>query len=406
MIPPVRPAAAQVEETVVRHLQTQLERAAQAQSPVRRGPAHQRGERQQEQAARRHAVEVGYQLVDQGFAWNETANLLNLTPRTLRSWRQEASLNLSAPAPMLGRPVLRSSREQRNEVIRLIDEVGPAIGVPALREAFPELLRAELADLLARYRRVWRKRHQEPLRVLHWHSVGRVWAIDFTGPLAAIEGRYRYLLAVRDLASGQQLLWQPCAEATAEVATAALAELFREHGAPLVLKSDNGSTFTAGTVVDLIKEFMAELLFSPPGWPRYNGAIEAGIGSLKTRTAASARRHGRPGYWTLDDVAQAQSEANGTARPHGPNGPTPEELWAQRHLITQEERTLFQAEVERQRQEIDVQGGPETNPETDLSNRARERQTIRRALEGLGYLTYTRRRIPLPIRKKKTAIIT
>jgi transposase InsO family protein len=406
MTPPVQPAATKVEETVVRHLHDQLQRAAQAWPPVRRGPAHQRGERQQEQAARRHAVEVGYQLVDQGLGWNETANLLDLTPRTLRSWRQEASVNPSAPAPLLGRPVLRSSREQRNEVIRLLDEVGPALGVPALREAFPELLRAELADLLARYRRVWRKRHQEPLRVLHWQGIGRVWAIDFTGPLPAIEGRYPYLLAVRDLASGMQLLWQPCAEATAKVVAAALVELFRQHGAPLVLKSDNGSTFTAGTVADLAKEFSVELLFSPPGWPQYNGAIEAGIGSLKTRTADSARRHGRPGGWTLDDVAAAQLEANATARPHGPNGPTPEDLWGQRHLITLEERTLFQAEVERQRQEIDAQGGPETNPETDLSNRARERQTIRRALEGLGYLTYKRRRIPLPIRKQKAAIIT
>jgi transposase InsO family protein len=396
----------QVEETVVRHLHEQRERAAQAQPPVRRGPAHQRGERNQEQAARRHAVEVGYQLVDQGFAWNETANLLDLTPRTLRSWRQEAELNPSAAASLLGRPVLRSSREQRNEVIRLIDEVGPALGVPALREAFPELLRAELADLLARYRRVWRKRHQEPLRVLHWHGIGRVWAIDFTGPLAAIEGHYPYLLAVRDLASGRQLLWQPCAEATAAVAAAALTELFREHGAPLVLKSDNGSTFTAGTVADLIKEFSVQLLFSPPGWPRYNGAIEAGIGSLKTRTAASARRHGRPGQWTLDDVAAALLEANATARPLGESGPTPEELWQQRSRIRLEERTLFQAEVERQRQEIAAQGGPEMNPKTDLPARARERQTIRRALEELGYLTYTRRRIPLPIRKQKAAIIT
>jgi len=174
----------------------------------------------------------------------------------------------------------------------------------------------------------------------------------------------------------------------------------------LVLKSDNGSTFTAGTVRALAEEFGVEMLFSPPGWPRYNGAIEAGIGSMKTRTAASAARHGRPGSWTMDDVAVAQLQANATARPQGPSGPTPDEQWQQKPEITPEERTLFRAEVERQRAQNDDQGGPTTNLKTELSKGARERQTIRRALEELGYLTYTRRRIPLPIRKKKAAIIT
>src|SRR5262249_4183101 len=105
-------------------------------------------------------------------------------------------------------------------------------------------------------------------------------------------------------------------------------------------------------------------------------------------------------------LAAALLEANATARPHGESGPAPEELWQHRPPITREERMLFQAEVQRQRQEIADQGGPEMNPKKDLHARARERQTIRRALEGLGYLTYTRRRIPLPIRKQKAAIIT
>jgi transposase InsO family protein len=174
----------------------------------------------------------------------------------------------------------------------------------------------------------------------------------------------------------------------------------------LVLKSDNGSPFTAGLVGQLAHDFGVELLFSPPGMPRYNGAIEAGIGSLKTRSKQQAARHGRPGHWTWDDVEAARWEANATARPHGPSGPTPELAWDQRSNITPEERTLFRAEAERQRQDVDDQGGPEANPQTDLSERARDRQAIRRALEGLGYLTYSRRRIALPLRLKKVASIT
>ena len=386
------------------HLRESCERPVGPPSPPRRGEAHQRRERSQEHAARGDAVRVGLQLNEQGFSWTETANLLHLSPRTLLHWRRDFATLRLAPCP-LGRPVLRSSREQRNEVIHLIDEAGPAIGVPALREAFPHLLRAELEDLLKRYRRVWRKRNFQPIRVLHWQLPGRVWAIDFTGPCPPIDGRFPYLLAVRDLASSQQLLWLPVEEATAPITATALASLFLIHGAPLVLKSDNGSPFTAGLVGQLAHDFGVELLFSPPGMPRYNGAIEAGIGSLKTRTEQHAARHGRPVHWTWDDVEAARWEANSTARPHGSTGPTPELAWDQRRNITPEERTLFRAEVERQRQAVADQGGPDANPQTDLSERAKDRQAIRRAREGLGYLSYTRRRIPLPIRTKKSAII-
>ena len=386
------------------HLRANSERPAHSEPTPRRGEAHQRRERTQEQAARGDAVNVGLQLNEQGFSWTETANLLDLSPRTLRQWRHDLVRPQLRVCP-LGRPVQRSPREQRNEVIHLIDEAGPTLGVPALREAFPHMLRAELEDLLKRYRRVWRKRNYQPIRVLHWQLPGRVWAIDFTGPCPPIDGRLPYLLAVRDLASGQQLLWLPVEEATAPITANALASLFLIHAAPLVLKSDNGSPFTAGLVGQLAHDFGVELLFSPPGMPRYNGAIEAGIGSLKTRTEQHAARHGRPVHWTWDDVEAARWEANSTARPHGSTGPTPELAWDQRRNITPEERTLFRAEVERQRQAVADQGGPDANPQTDLSERAKDRQAIRRAREGLGYLSYTRRRIPLPIRTKKSAII-
>jgi transposase InsO family protein len=389
---------------VVKNLRSYCERAAEPEERARRGDAHQRVERFQEQTARRHAIDVGERLVGHGWSRIETANLLDLTPRTLRQWRRDLALGNPALRP-LGRPVFRSSRERRNDVIHLLDELGPVVGVPALRASFPDMLRAELEDLLTRYRRVWRKRNKEPLRVLHWHQPGRVWAIDFTGPGTLVEGRYPYLLAVRDLASGQQLLWLPVKEATAQEVANALTSLFMIHGVPLVLKCDNGSPFIAALVDQVVHDFGVEILFSPPGRPRYNGAIEAGIGSMKTRTEEHACRHDRPGQWTFDDVEAARLEANTTARLWGPPRPTLDEAWSARTPTSAEERTLFQAEVERQRQAVDAQGGPEANPQTDLSERARNRLTIRRALEGLGYLKYTRRRINLPIRKKKVANI-
>lgn len=44
------------------------------------------------------------------------------------------------------------------------------------------------------------------------------------------------------------------------------------------------------------------LLLSPPFFPSYNGAIEAGIGSLKTRAHLEAARHGHSCEWNCDDL--------------------------------------------------------------------------------------------------------
>ena len=300
--------------------------------PARRGSAHQHPRRHREQAARRNAAATGKRLVDRGQRWSEVARLFRISTRTLQRWREPA--RSSGSVPLRGRPVIHSPRESRNELLHFLDEYGPGVGLPTLHECFPDMLRAEQEDLLRRYRRVWRERHRIPLRVLHWPEPGCVWAVDFAEVPTLVDGRFPYLLAVRDLASGMSLLWQPVEHATGANAAAMLASLFAIHGAPLVLKSDNGSHFDNASVQELLRMWKVAHLFSPPHWPRYNGAVEAGIGSLKGRTAAHAARHGHPGLWTWDDVAGAMLEANTLARPRGEHGPSPEALWTARSLIT------------------------------------------------------------------------
>jgi transposase InsO family protein len=300
-------------------------------------------------------------------------------------------------APPLGRPVCRSPREARNGVIRFLDEHGPHVGVPTLRLCFPAMRRAELAGLLRRYRRAWRRRNRVPLRVLSWPVAGSVWAIDFTGPLKPVEDRYTYLLAVRDLSTGYQLLWLPVAAATGEVARDALAALFAEHGPPLVLKCDNGSPFTGAVVGQLLAGRGVFPLYSPPYWPRYNGAVEAGIGSLKDRTDAQAARAGHAGYWTWDAAAGARAEANVLARPRGPRGPSPDELWGRRLPITAAQRDAFRCRVGECRSAPAAVGSCAGVAEAVGSGRAVARCAIRLALEGCGYLQYRRRSIPPPI---------
>jgi transposase InsO family protein len=372
----------------------------------RRGVARQRSQRQQEHDVRSRVVALAQWTGNLGWTCGEIAERLQLSPRTLRQWQADLRCQRLRPQP-LGRPTCRSSTGQRNAVLALLDEWGPALGVPALQASFPWMARAELDDLLRRYRRVWRKRHYQAPHVLHWQVAGSVWAMDFTEAPAAIDGLYEYLLAVRDLASGRQLLWLPIGNASAAATTAALASLFARHGAPLVLKSDNGSPFSADDTLALVHRAGVIPLFSPPYTPRYNGAIEAGIGSLKTRTEQQATRHGRPGHWTWDDVAAARLEANATARPRGPRGPSPDDAWTGRQPLTAEERARFHASLQRLRHEVRLQEGyPAQEPLAVRDDRAVDRIAIRRALCEHGYLLFSRRRLPLPFSKKKAADIT
>ena len=172
------------------------------------------------------------------------------------------------------------------------------------------------------------------------------------------------------------------------------------------MKSDNGSAFGAPAVATLLRNFGVVGLFSPPHTPSYNGAIEAGIGALKDRTEAHAARHGRPGHWTWDDVAAARMEANATARPHGPAGPTPDEAWAARPSLTTDQRRSFRRSVEghrdnalREWQEL------HTASRSVLSERAVDRVAIRRALVEHGLLVCSRRSIPPSIHRQKTEAI-
>jgi hypothetical protein len=127
---------------------------------------------------------------------------------------------------------------------------------------------------------------------------------------------------------------------------------------------------------------------------------------MKTRTEQHAARAGRPSCWSWGDTEAARAEANATARPHGPNGPTPEEAWSARRPISNEQRTCFVQTAERQRKDARIEAGfPSEGPLDDRDTRMLDRVAIRRALEEHDLLLYSRRRIPLPFPKRKTADI-
>ena len=222
--------------------------------------------------------------------------------------------------------------------------------------------------------------------------------MDFTQPPAPIDGEYRYLLLIRDLASGRQLLALPCHAESAQVATVALRALFRLCGRPLVIKMDNGSAFIAAETQALLREHGVFALYSPPCTPSYNGSIEAGIGSLEVRAFYESARHDRPGAWTSDDVAAARLQTNTTARPWGLGGPTPDQAWQTRMLVTDIEARRFRLAYDQERERAYAERDNAASSEDSHWHRASiDRVALSRALIERGLLLIRSRRITPPI---------
>ena len=372
---------------------------------LQRGFAAQQALRELEQSIRLGVLDFCHQATEQGVSQQQRSAWLSLSPRTLRHWEQGWRHGGWAVRAR-GRPPVCADRDQQQAVVHFLHRLGPATGLAVLQGEFPAMARAELQDLLRCFRGAWRGEHERLLHQLHWQQPGRVWTMDHALAPCWIDGCARDLLAVRDLASGQQLLWLPLSEATAASTLDQLAWLFALYGPPLVLKSDNGSAFSAVELRKFLQGTGVWPLFSPVRTPSYNGSCEAGIGSMKRRTAYQAERHGHAGQWTQADLETARQQANETARPRGPKGPTPAQAWQERQDIRPAERQAFAETVGRLQVEVRRDRAlPQDQELSPWQEAAVQREVLRRALVAHDYLLFTRRRIPLPIRGRKAAKI-
>ena len=215
--------------------------------------------------------------------------------------------------------------------------------------------------------------------------------MDFAQAPDPIDGRFSYLLAVRDLASGRQLLWRPVKAESADVVIAELTPLFMSHGAPWVMKTDNGPAFIADALASFLGRWQTFTLFSPPQTPSYNGSIEAAIRSLKTRSERLAAQRGQPAQWTHAVVEAARQEANATARPRRLHGATPDDVWFRRRPLTAYERDRFRATVRDLQDRARAEKCLPLVGELSRTDQARvDRVAIRRALVAHDLLVFWR----------------
>jgi transposase InsO family protein len=225
--------------------------------------------------------------------------------------------------------------------------------------------------------------------------------MDFKKPPTAIEGEFERILVVRDLASGNLLLALPTKDETGATVAAAIRALNLEHGAPLVLKSDNGPGFLSPVLREVLHRFGVLALFSPPYTPRYRGAVEAGIGGLQARAHHLSAQAGRAGEWTCDDVEQARCEANEKGRPHGLSAGIPREIWEHRVRPDAAARRAFRSAVARALRAVRAEHRQANVRPAGCSRHRRHspvrRAAIARALTEQKILEFRTRRIPQPI---------
>ena len=370
-------------------------RTAIAIEKPRRGAEGQSRRRQLERLIRRSAVATARWMGLLGLRNVGVAERLGMNARTLGTWVAGWRSDRLA-LQEIGRKAMRVDRVEREAILGALGLMGPGTSVATLEEMFPEVARRELEDLVNRYRDDFRSSHSRMVMALKWTRAGRVWAMDYTDPPLPVDGKYPFILVVRDLASGEVLLAQPCEEATARVTKDALTWLLKEHGAPLVVKHDNGSHFDAEEVRELLGAWGIIPLVSPPRTPQYNGAAEAGIGSVKSRAHLESARNDRPGEWTCDDVEKARAQANLEGRPRGFEGPSPEMVWENRRELLPREREEFRQRVRDLEAEVRREKGIFPLMEISWSEqKSLDRIAIARTCVALGYLTFRRRRIPL-----------
>ena len=363
----------------------------------KRGPRRQHRRREVEREVRKSALTFLRWGARRGMSLVEVGHRLGVDPSTLGVWRQRwrhDRLQLQDR----GRPVESVSKDQRWSFLAVFGLMGPQVGLPTLQSLFPDMARSAIVDLQRRCRQIYRRKADMIVHALSWTRAGSVWAIDLADPPAAIEGLYKKLFVVRDLASGNVILAIPTLAESASLVIRILASLFKWFGKPLVIKCDNGGAFIAEDLQAFLGGEGVRVLYSPERTPRYNGSVEAGIGSIKTRAFWQAALHDRPGEWTCDDIEAAVRQANETGRPHGLAAPTPQESWLTRLPISDTERERFDAVCSRHANEEYTQRG--WLPTAALQHREQasiDRGAISRALIELGFLLIRRRRITPPV---------
>lgn len=277
-----------------------------------------------------------------GKTTRHVARALGIAMRTLLQWQRSWDDLADRLRPAVrGAPQYVATPAQRHEVHRIIDLFTPWMPEAALQELFPEIARREVMRLLmGRRAAAWRDGQRRGDCQVRWSTPGQVWAMDFTELDEPDAQGHRYALVVRDLASRCIIATEACDQQEAAVVLRVVTRLLRTTDPPLVIKADNGRHFRCAEVEALLVQHGIVPLWSPPYCPRFNGAIEAGIGRWKDRLRILVDRDGQGQGANGDHLEGARLWANRDGE--ATRGVSPEQSWQVRPQVGGATRSHFQ----------------------------------------------------------------
>ncbi len=190
----------------------------------------------------------------------------------------------------------------------------PDLALPAVSTAGDILARHGLVQPRGNRRRQWMKGAAWP-----WGGhPNAIWAIDYKGEFKLGNGQYCYPLTVSDEHSRYLLLCQGFSRICGASVIASCRDLFRRHGLPEAIRSDNGSPFASTGLARLSRPSVwwlrlgIALKRTMPGHPEQNGRHERMHRDMKAQTTRPPERHLRAQQSRFDAF---QAEHN-HERPH------------------------------------------------------------------------------------------
>ena len=226
--------------------------------------------------------------------------------RRIRNGRAAIQTATARDIPALEKQSPAKAAEIRKKIAGLSHGHRRSRGAPALFQEVRAWLSRRSFQILVRERRqeIAREREAACTRI-EWSRPAAVWAMD----PGQQDGRQWNL--VSDLASRFRFDVFAAAMLPARAIAGQLAELFARHGAPLVLKRDNGSNLAGEEVDELLDAHGVIALNSPPHYPGYNGAIEYAQRELKARIGRLTSQ----GMELDEALAESPSLLNAKPRP-------------------------------------------------------------------------------------------
>jgi transposase InsO family protein len=166
-------------------------------------------------------------------------------------------------------------------------------GLPAASTLGDILLRRGLIEPRKR-----RPRHTStPTGLRVAHSPNDIWCVDYKGQFRLGDGHYCYPLTVTDQVTRFLLACEGMPAISDEAAREAFVDVFREHGLPLVMRSDNGVPFASTGLAGLTRLSVFWLRLGikleriRPAHPEENGRHERMHRTLKRETTRPARNN-------------------------------------------------------------------------------------------------------------------